>query len=93
MVTHPPADGERGAVRGYQWQYAVAGHLDTQLVALAKLFDVDAGFDDQDHEWYETGEDPHELVNLSNDRGRRNELRGLFRRLLDYEAEELTLTP
>ena len=41
----------------------------------------------------EAGEDPHELVNLSNDRGRRNELRGLSRCLLDYEAEELTLTP
>ena len=44
----------------------------------------------QDHEWYETGEDPHELAN---DRGRRSELRALFRRLLDYETEELTLTP
>ena len=37
--------------------------------------------------------DPHELVNLANDRGRCNELRTLFRRLLDHEAEELKLTP
>lgn len=58
-----------------------------------KIFDVDADFDDHDHEWYNTGEDPHELVNLANDRSRRNELGALFRRLLDYEAKELTLTP
>ena len=58
-----------------------------------KIFDVDARFDEHDHEWYETSGDPHELVNLAHDRGRRNELRALLRRLLDYEAEELTLTP
>ena len=61
--------------------------------AQGKLFDVDAEFDDHDHEWYRTAEDPNELVNLANDQGRRNELRALFRRLLDYEAKELTLTP
>ena len=92
----------RYAVRGfydgetkYARYYGVGGGVQRDGTAAqgGKLFDVDAGFDDQDHEWYETGEDPHELVNLSNDRGRRNELRGLFRRLLDYEAEELTLTP
>jgi arylsulfatase len=54
-----------------------------------KLFDVDAAFDDQDHEWYDHGEDPLELVNLANDRTRRAELRSLFARLRDYEAEEL----
>ena len=58
-----------------------------------KTFDTDAAFDEHDHEWYETTEDPHELVNLARDRGRRNELRKLFERLLDYEAKELTLTP
>ena len=58
-----------------------------------KIFDVDADFDEHDHEWYETGPDPHELTNLANDRGRRNELRALFSRLLEYESEELTLTP
>jgi hypothetical protein len=54
-----------------------------------KLFDVDAAFDDQDHEWYDHGEDPLELVNLANDRTRRAELRSFFARLRDYEAEEL----
>ena len=54
-----------------------------------KLFDVDAAFDDQDHEWYDHGEDPFELVNFANDRTRRGELRELFARLRDYEAEEL----
>ena len=58
-----------------------------------KIFDVDTDFDDHDHEWYESTDDPHELVNLAHDRGRRNELRALFHRLLDYETEELTLTP
>ena len=37
-----------------------------------KLFDVDAAFDDQEHEWYDHDEDPHELVNLAHDRGRRS---------------------
>ena len=54
-----------------------------------KLFNVDADFDDQDHEWYDTAEDPHELVNLACDRGRRGELRSLFHRLLGYETAEL----
>ena len=92
----------RYAVRGfydgetkYARYYGIGGGVQRDGTADAdgKLFDVDAHFDDQDHEWYETGEDPHELVNLANDRGRRNELRTLFRRLLDYEAQELTLTP
>ena len=59
----------------------------------AKIFGADAGFDDHDHEWYDTADDPHELVNLANDRGRRSELRNLFHRLLDCESQELTLTP
>lgn len=53
----------------------------------SKAFDAD--FDDQDHEWYETAEDPHELNNLANDRGRRNDLGALFDRLLALEATEL----
>ena len=53
-----------------------------------KLYDVDAAFDDQDHEWYDHGDDPHELVNLANDPGRRQELHGLYDQLLAYEAEE-----
>ena len=92
----------RYAVRGfydgetkYARYYGIGGGVrrDGTVDEHGKLFDVDTDFDDHDHEWYETAEDPHELVNLANDRGRRNELRTLFRRLLDYEAEELTLTP
>ena len=33
----------------------------------------------------QTGEDPHELVNLAHDRGRRAELRDNLERLLDIE--------
>ena len=92
----------RYAVRGfydgetkYARYYGIGGGIrrDGTPDTDGKLFDVDADFDDHDHEWYETAEDPHELVNLANDRGRRNQLRALFRRLLDYEAQELTLTP
>ena len=92
----------RYAVRGfydgetkYARYYGIGGGIGRDGTAdeSGKIFDVDAHFDDHDHEWYETAEDPHELVNLANDRGRRNELRALFRRLLDYEAKELTLTP
>jgi len=52
-----------------------------------KLFDADCSFDDQDHEWYDHRTDPYELVNLANDRGRRQALRAEFERLLAYEAE------
>ncbi len=92
----------RYAVRGffdgetkYARYYGIGGGVrrDGTADADGKLFDVDADFDDQDHEWYDTGEDPHELLNLANDHRRRNELRDLFRRLLDYESQELTLTP
>ncbi len=92
----------RYAVRGffdgdtkYARYYGIGGGVrrDGSAADGGKLFDVDADFDDHDHEWYQTAEDPHELVNLANDRGRSNELRDLFRRLLDYEAQELTLTP
>ena len=26
-----------------------------------KLYDVDAAFEDQEHEWYDLGDDPHEI--------------------------------
>ncbi|HET9728981.1 MAG TPA: sulfatase-like hydrolase/transferase, partial [Acidimicrobiia bacterium] len=55
-----------------------------------KLYDVDAAFEDHEHEWYDLENDPHELVNLAHDRGRRAELRELFARQLAYEAAELT---
>ena len=51
-----------------------------------KLFDVDAAFEDHDHELYDLQEDPHELVNLANDRGQRAQLRDWFHRLRDEEA-------
>ncbi len=51
-----------------------------------KLYDVDADFDDQDHELYDLHEDPHELVNLAHDRGRGQELRKRYAELLELEA-------
>jgi arylsulfatase A-like enzyme len=53
-----------------------------------KLFDVDASFVDQEHEWYDLHDDPHELVNLAHDGGRRPELHENYERLLQYEAAE-----
>jgi arylsulfatase A-like enzyme len=50
-----------------------------------KLYDVDADFVDQEHEWYDLHEDPHELVNLARDPARRAELRANYERLLEYE--------
>ena len=50
-----------------------------------KLFDVDCAFDDNDHEWYDHDSDPHELVNLANDRYRRSALRDTYERMRDYE--------
>jgi arylsulfatase len=52
-----------------------------------KLFDVDCSFDDNDHEWYDHDSDPDELVNLGNDRARRQELRDVYERMRAYEAE------
>jgi arylsulfatase len=54
-----------------------------------KLFGVDAAFEDQEHELYDLGEDPHELVNLAMDHGRRAELRACYERLREYEAAEM----
>jgi arylsulfatase A-like enzyme len=55
-----------------------------------KLYDVDAAFEDQEHEWYDLQEDPHEMHNLAHDQGRRAELRANYERLLEYEAAEFT---
>ncbi|MCY3910656.1 MAG: hypothetical protein OXF99_04030, partial [bacterium] len=52
------------------------------------LFGPDADFDDHDHEWYDHDDDPHELVNLANDRSRRAELRERFNHLKELEAVE-----
>jgi len=51
-----------------------------------KLYDVDAAFADQEHEWYDLTEDPHEMVNLAHDPARRAQLRANYDRLLEYEA-------
>jgi arylsulfatase A-like enzyme len=51
-----------------------------------KLFDTDAAFADQDHELYDLGEDPYELVNLANDRGHRPLVREWFHRLKEEES-------
>ncbi len=53
-----------------------------------KRFDHNAAFEDHDHEWYDLHEDPLELVNLANDRGRRHELRERFHWLRESEAAE-----
>ena len=88
----------RYAVRGffdgetkYARYYGVGGGIDRtgNPAPEPKLFDTDADFDDHDHEWYSLADDPHELVNLANDRSRRAELRDLFGRLLEYEAAEI----
>ena len=54
-----------------------------------KLYDVDAAFEDHEHEWYDLRDDPFEMTNLAHDRGRRADLRANFERLLAYEAADL----
>ncbi|MFT5202506.1 MAG: arylsulfatase A-like enzyme [Candidatus Aldehydirespiratoraceae bacterium] len=73
----------------YARYYGISGGVgrDGKPNRKPKLFDVDATF--EDHEWYEVNDDPHELVNLANDRGRRDQLRTNFNRLLEIEAAEL----
>jgi arylsulfatase len=86
----------RYAVRGYfdgRWKYAryygVGGGIPGPGLRGrpqgSKLFDVDCDFDDQDHELYDLSQDPHELVNLATDRGRRREVREHFSRLRAFE--------
>ena len=89
----------RYAVRGffdgttkYARYYGIGGGIqrDGTPAPDSKTFDIDAAFEDHDHEWYDLATDPHELVNLANDRSRRAELRQNFERLLAYESAELT---
>jgi len=74
----------------YTRYYGVGGSTTPwgTLAPKPKLYDVDAAFEDHDHELYDLQEDPHELVNLANDRGRRGELRQWFDRLLATEASD-----
>ena len=75
----------------YARYYGIGGGVDRAgaVDPRPKLFAEDAAFEDHDHEWYELGDDPHELVNLANDVGRKAALRGQFERLLEIERIEL----
>ena len=77
----------------YARYYGVGGSFDRMGRASKhpKRVDVDADFEDHDHELYDLQEDPYELVNLANDRGRRREVREWFNRLRDEEARELAV--
>ena len=89
----------RWAIRGvfdgrhkYARYYGVGGGLpndDFTGVPTPMLYGPDAAFEDQEHEWYDQQEDPHELVNLAMDNGRRAELRQRFDDLLALEEKEL----
>jgi arylsulfatase A-like enzyme len=89
----------RWAIRGvfdgrhkYARYYGVGGGLPNDEftgVPTPMLFGPDAAFEDQEHEWYDQQEDPHELVNLAMDNGRRAELRRRFDDLLALEEKEL----
>ena len=77
----------------YARYYGVGGGYPTDVLdptPTHKLYDVDAAFDDHDHELYDLLEDPHELVNLAIDRSRRDEVRQWFARLKELEATELS---
>lgn len=87
----------RYAIRGvfdgthkYARYYGVGGDTSptTGPARAPKLFDVDAPFEDHDHELYDLAEDPHELVNLANDPGHRADAREWFGRLKELEAAE-----
>lgn len=70
--------------------YGVGGGADAAGNSLTGTiqFDANSPFHDHEHEWYDLQEDPHELVNLAMDRGRRNELRNQFENLLSIETKE-----
>jgi arylsulfatase len=91
----------RWAIRGtfdgrykYARYYGVGGGLpndDFSGKAPPMLYGVEAAFEDQEHELYDLQEDPHELVNLAHDRGRRAELRRRFEVLRAMEATEFAV--
>jgi len=70
--------------------YGVGGGNDAGGTPIGKdrmLFGRNAHFDDHDHEWYDLKEDPHEMVNLAMDRGRRVELRRRYDELRAIEND------
>jgi arylsulfatase len=76
----------------YVRYYGVGGGFPSDVLdsrPTAKLFDVDADFDDQDHELYDLQEDPHELVNLAVDPARRADVRRRFADLRALETSAL----
>ncbi|MDH3704780.1 MAG: sulfatase-like hydrolase/transferase, partial [Acidimicrobiia bacterium] len=50
-----------------------------------KRFGPDAAFEDHEHELYDLVDDPHEMVNLAADQGRRTDVRDRFATLLELE--------
>jgi arylsulfatase len=96
----PNVNNTRYAIRGffdgktkYARYYGVGGGKPSSGASkrnATKLYDVDAAFEDQEHEWYDLENDPHEMVNLAHDVGRRAELRANFDRLLEYERAEFS---
>lgn len=70
--------------------FGIGGSSTTRGIPVTspKKYDIDAAFEDHEHEYYDLHEDPHELVNLAMDRGRRAELRKQFDRLLELERAE-----
>ena len=70
--------------------YGIGGSSTTRgtPITSAKQVDRDAAFEDHEHEFYDLQEDPHELVNLAMDRGRRQEVRRRFEDLLELERQE-----
>ena len=89
----------RWAIRGvfdgrhkYARYYGVGGGLpndDFTGVPTPMLYGPDAAFEDQEHEWYDQQEDPHELVNLAMDNGRRPSCATASTQLKAIEAKEL----
>jgi hypothetical protein len=79
----------------YARYYGVGGGFDRvgRPWPTPKRVDVDAGFDEHEHELYDLQEDPHELVNLAHDPGRRTEVREWFQRLRAEEAREFAAVP
>jgi arylsulfatase A-like enzyme len=90
---------QRWAIRGffdgrtkYARYYGIGGGLPNDRLSGTRgemLYGPDAAFEDQDHEWYDLAEDPHELTNLAMDRSRRKGCRDQYERLLELERTEL----